>query len=183
MNSQATLVNNWRAKFWIWLLGNGTKELLLRKSNTLWPKRSVTIQMWFRKSKQSRKWMHLFRFVLSLDANVDSTRNSIFDASRYFCTERIIFTAHRTFRCLSYASTTLPKVPWPSKRIIESISCQQVLSPLSKDNLTSIRKWRICLDYIMSIIIINFFVFPIRVLRGSASLNVIWKGRVNLHHE
>ena len=55
--------------------------------------------------------MHLFRFSLSLEDSVDRTRNSIRDASRYFCTERMIFTAQRVFFLRSYASTTLPKVP------------------------------------------------------------------------
>jgi len=45
-NLQATLVKSWRAKLWIWLLGKGTKLLLFRKSKTLWPRRSMTMQMW-----------------------------------------------------------------------------------------------------------------------------------------
>ena len=117
---QATLVKSCLAKFWIWLLGNGTKEFAFRKSNTLWPSKSVTMQMWFLKSKQSRRWIHRFLLVSSLDARVDRTRSSIREASRYFWTDLMIFTAQRVFLCLSYASTTLPNVPWPRRRIIES---------------------------------------------------------------
>ena len=117
---QATLVNSCLAKFWIWLLGNGTKPLPLRKSNTLWPSRSVTIQIWLRKSKESRRCMHLFRFVLSFRERVERTRSSIREASRYFCTERMILTAHLVFFRLSYASTTLPNVPWPRSLTTES---------------------------------------------------------------
>lgn len=117
---QATLVNSCRAKLWIWLLGKGTKPLPLRKSNTLWPRRSVTIQMWFRKSNASRRCIHLLRFALSLSASVESTLSSILEASRYFCTERIILMATFVFFRLSYASTTLPNVPWPRSLLISS---------------------------------------------------------------
>src|SRR2546421_12718336 len=78
------------------------------------------MQMWFRKSKESRKCIHLFRFVLSFSDNVDRTRSSMRDASRYFCTERIILTAHFVFLFLSKASTTFPKVPWPKSLTMES---------------------------------------------------------------
>jgi hypothetical protein len=117
---QATLVRSCRAKFWIWLLGNGTNPLPLRKSKTLCPSKSVTMQIWFRKSKQSRKWMHLLRLVLSFDARVDKTRSSILEASLYFWTDRMILTAQRVFFFLSKASTTLPKVPCPSSFTTES---------------------------------------------------------------
>ena len=110
---QATLVKSCRAKLWIWLLGKGTNPLPLRKSKTLWPRRSVTIQMWLRKSKQSRRCMHLFRFCRSLWDKVCSTRSSMREASRYFCTDRMILIAHFDLVRLSKASTTLPKVPWP----------------------------------------------------------------------
>lgn len=119
---QATLVKSCRAKLWICELGKGTKPFPLRKSNTLCPKRSVTMQIWFLKSKESRKCMHLLRLVLSFRARVDSTRSSILEASRYFWTDRIILTAHRVFFFLSYASTTLPNVPCPSSLIISSDS-------------------------------------------------------------
>src|SRR2546421_11606088 len=78
------------------------------------------MQMWFRKSKESRKCIHLFRFVLSFSDNVDRTRSSMRDASRYFCTERIILTAHFVFLFLSKASTTFPNVPWPRSLTMES---------------------------------------------------------------
>lgn len=52
---QATLVNNCRAKVCMCELGNGVKLLFLRKSKTLCPYRSVTIQIWFLKSKHCRK--------------------------------------------------------------------------------------------------------------------------------
>jgi hypothetical protein len=78
------------------------------------------MQMWFRKSKESRRWMHLFRLVLSFSDNVERTRSSMRDASRYFCTERIILTAHFVFLFLSKASTTFPKVPWPKSLTMES---------------------------------------------------------------
>lgn len=68
--------------------------------------------------------MHLLRLVLSFEAKVDNTRSSIFEASRYFWTERMILTAHRVLRCLSYASTTFPNVPWPSNLIMRSVSSQ-----------------------------------------------------------
>ena len=45
---QATLVSSCRAKFCICVLGNGTKAFDLRKSNTLCPSRSVTMQIWLR---------------------------------------------------------------------------------------------------------------------------------------
>lgn len=44
-HSHATLVRSCLAKLWIWLLGNGTKPFAFRKSKTLWPRRSVTMQI------------------------------------------------------------------------------------------------------------------------------------------
>ena len=61
-----------------------------------------------------------FRFDGSCFLRVSSTRISILLASRYFCTARMILIA--TFRLveISRASTTLPNVPWPSRRMILS---------------------------------------------------------------
>jgi hypothetical protein len=64
---------------------------------------------------------------LSLEASVDKTRNSILLASRYFGTERMTLMAHLVPFRLSQASTTLPKVPWPSNFRIWSV-CALALS-------------------------------------------------------
>ena len=71
--------------------------------------------------------MHLFRFSRSLYFNVLRTRNSILLASRYFCTDRMILMAHLDLLRLSYASTTLPKVPWPSSLRISSVLISRFL--------------------------------------------------------
>jgi hypothetical protein len=52
------------------------------------------MQMWFRKSKQSRKWIHRLMLCLSLDASVDRTLSSMRLASRYFGTDLMTLMAH-----------------------------------------------------------------------------------------
>jgi hypothetical protein len=42
---QATLVNSWRANSWMWVFGKGVKVFAFKKSNTLCPYKSVTMQM------------------------------------------------------------------------------------------------------------------------------------------
>jgi hypothetical protein len=83
--------------------------------------------------------MHLFRLWRSFDARVDNTRNSILDASRYFCTERIIFTAHRVFRWLSYASTTFPNVPCPRSRMMESAKVRKSNPPQKNEKKRKVK--------------------------------------------
>jgi hypothetical protein len=114
------------------------------------------MQMWFRKSKESRRCMHLFRFVLSFSDKVERTRSSMRDASRYFCTERIILTAHFVFLFLSKASTTFPKVPWPRSLTMESAD---VLVDKTTGKcvilLTSLCQIGIWGDNVMTVFIIN----------------------------
>lgn len=110
------------------MLGNGTKLLDFKKSKTLCPYKSVTMQIWFRKSKQSRRWMQRFWLCLSFDANVESTRSSIREASRYLGTERMTLIAHSVFFLRSQAWTTLPKVPWPRSFMIWSARKHQYCS-------------------------------------------------------
>lgn len=52
------------------------------------------MQMWFLKSKQSRRWIHRLALFRSFEARVDSTRSSIREASRYLGTERMTLMAH-----------------------------------------------------------------------------------------
>jgi hypothetical protein len=61
-----------------------------------------------------------FRFSGSFSFNVLRTRISILLASLYFGTARMTLTAQYRRRTRSQHSTTLPNVPWPSKRIILS---------------------------------------------------------------
>ena len=166
---QATLVKSCRAKLWICELGNGTNPFPLRKSKTLCPRRSVTMQIWFRKSKESLRCMHLFRFVLSFSDNVERTRSSMRDASRYFCTERIILTAHFVFFFLSKASTTFPKVPWPRSRTMESASASAD-GELERHVtlLTSLCQIGIWSDDIMTVFVIDFLMLGEK-LRGISS--------------
>ena len=107
--------------------------------------------------------MHLFRLCLSFDASVASTRNSIREASRYFGTARIIFTAHLVPFFLSTASTTLPKVPWPKSFVILSVQRQPFrLQAHAKEKFhTSFCQFRIGYNYIMAIFIVNFFTIVI----------------------
>jgi hypothetical protein len=119
-NLQATLVKSCLAKFWIWLFGNGTNWLPFRKSKTLCPSRSMTMHIWPRKSKQSRRCIHLFRFSWSFALSVERTRSSIREASRYFWTDLMILTATSLSRLLSRALTTLPNVPCPRSDSISS---------------------------------------------------------------
>lgn len=51
------------------------------------------MQMWFRKSKQSRRWIHRLMLCLSLDARVESTLSSMRLASRYLGTDRMTLMA------------------------------------------------------------------------------------------
>lgn len=83
-NLQATLVKSCRAKLCMWLFGKGTKPLPFKKSNRLRSSRSVTMQICPRKSKQSRRWMHRYRFSASFCRKVCRARSSILAASRYF---------------------------------------------------------------------------------------------------
>ena len=85
----------------------------------------ITMHICPRKSKQSRRCIHLFRFSWSFALSVERTRSSIREASRYFCTDLMILTATSFPRLLSMALTTLPNVPWPSKAIISSGESQQ----------------------------------------------------------
>ena len=144
----------------MWVLGKGTNWLLLRKSKTLWPSRSVTMQMWLRKSKVSRRWMHLLRLDWSLHASVESTRNSMREASRYFCTERIILMATSACLLRSQACTTLPNVPWPSSRTIESVEPESERSETRSEAkvLTSLGQVGVFLNNVVSVIIIHFLV-------------------------
>lgn len=130
--------------------------------------------------------MHLFRFALSLEDNVDSTRSSILEASRYFWIERMILIAQRDRRCLSYASTTFPNVPCPSNLIIESEKSASV-SRISHDHetLTSIRERCIWVDHIVAIVIIILFVGSC-ILRQTIRTrsNTFSSGKkANLHRE
>src|SRR5436305_11893264 len=105
--------------------------------------------------------MHLFRLVLSFSDKVERTRSSIRDASRYFCTERIILTAHFVFLFLSKASTTFPKVPWP-----RSLTMESAIKGLADENfwifirrlLTSVGKIGIWGDNVVAIFVINLLV-------------------------
>ena len=51
------------------------------------------MQMWFRKSKQSRRCIHRLMLCLSLDASVDNTLSSMRLASRYLGTDRMTLMA------------------------------------------------------------------------------------------
>ena len=159
----ATLVNSCFANFWMWELGKGTKPLDLRKSKTLWPYKSVTMQMWFRKSKQSRRCIHRLMLCLSLEASVDSTRNSMRLASRYFGTERITLMAHFVPFLLSQASTTLPKVPWPRSFKIWSV---QTLALVRRKRWMHTSLSEVGLRYydVVAILVVNFLVFVARLL-------------------
>lgn len=87
------------------------------------------------------------------------------DASRYFCTERMILIAHLVRLRLSYASTTFPNVPWPSKRETESIRYVNYASILEKSGsqteekvqliLTSLGEFAVLDNYKMSVIVIH----------------------------
>jgi hypothetical protein len=117
------------------------------------------MQIWFRKSKESRRCMHLFRFVLSFNDNVERTRSSMRDASRYFCTERIILTAHFVFLFLSKASTTFPKVPWPRSLTMESASELVDEKPERHIRLlTSLRQIGIGGDNVMTVFVVDLLV-------------------------
>lgn len=119
------------------------------------------MQIWFRKSKQSRRWMHLFRFCRSLWDRVCSTRSSMREASRYFCTDRMILIAHFVLRRLSKASTTLPKVPWPKSLLTWSANGQhslRMMDPFLTEALTSVPYQHVLGHYIMAVVIVNLLV-------------------------
>ena len=82
------------------------------------------------------------------------------DASRYFCTERIILTAHFVFLFLSKASTTFPNVPWPRSLTMESAN--ELVDEIPKEHvrlLTSLCQMGIWGDNVVTIFVINLLVF------------------------
>src|ERR1700761_8804421 len=109
------------------------------------------MQMWFRKSKQWRRWMHLLRLLRSLEASVERTRSSMRLASRYFWTERMILMAQRDFFRRSHASTTLPNVPWPKSLTILSVESarSRILG-----TLTSVGQACLGLDEIVAVAVV-----------------------------
>ena len=155
---QATLPRSCLAKSWIWCRGNGANSFSLRKSYTHIPKSSDTRHMWFRWSNQCRRCIHLladdkwalkvncmrffyyFRFKGSRSLSFWRTRTSIRLASRYLGIARMILIATFWLFCVSMASTTLPKVPWPSKRTVRSKASKPSMSDEVKKKYWQRRK-------------------------------------------
>ena len=116
--------------------------------------------------------MHLFRFCRSLWDKVCSTRNSMREASLYFCTDRMILIAHFVLSRLSKASTTLPKVPWPRSRLTWSANSQhsvRIIESALIAALTSVTYRHILRDYIMAIVVINLLVSSHSLLQSQQS--------------
>ena len=70
----------------------------------------------------------------------------------------MILIAHFVLFLLSYASTTLPKVPWPRSLLTWSVDIQylpQIMTACSPDALTSFTYGHILRHYVMTIIIID----------------------------
>ena len=63
--------------------------------------------------------------------------------------------AHRVLVRLSTASTTLPNVPWPSKRHTWSTKRQNTPIVLHSIKLTSIAKMRIWVDDVVTVFIVD----------------------------
>ena len=126
----------------------------------------MTMQMCPRKSKQSRRCMHRFRFSWSFAFRVDNTRSSIREASRYFWTDLMILIATSLFLLRSRACTTFPSVPWPKSFVTESASWLVSRCGRSEalGKLTSFSQLGIWHHNVVPVIVIDLAILSVRGL-------------------